>query len=105
MKSPESIALANAIPHIVWATDAEGLFDYANRRWIEYTHQSATAAGGDPWADLLHPDERDRVVATWARSIETGERFECEFRLRRWDGVYRWHLSRGDPTTDSDGSV
>ncbi|MGK2962133.1 MAG: PAS domain-containing protein, partial [Gemmatimonadaceae bacterium] len=91
-------ALADSIDHIVWSTDASGVFDFANARWEEYTRQSASAAAdGSGWLPLLHPEDRERTWTAFQRSITSGTLFECEYRLRRWDGEYRWHLSRGAP--------
>jgi PAS domain-containing protein len=41
----------------------------------------------------------------WADSIAKGRPFEYELRLRRHDGVYRWHLARWVPTRDAEGRV
>jgi two-component system, cell cycle sensor histidine kinase and response regulator CckA len=86
--------LANSIPHIVWSAGADGVFDYANARWTEYTGRSPRSDGAE-WLDLLHPDDRDRIAATWTDIIASGKPFECKYRIKRFDGRYRWHLSRG----------
>ncbi|MGK2961122.1 MAG: response regulator [Gemmatimonadaceae bacterium] len=98
-------ALANSIDHIVWSTDASGVFDFANARWEEYTRQSLSAADRSGWLALLHPDDRRRTWAAFQEAIATGTLFECEYRLRRWDGEYRWHLSRGAPQRSEHGVI
>ncbi len=98
-------ALANSIDHIVWSTDASGALDFANARWEEYTHQPPSATGRDGWLGLLHPDDREGAWTASQKAIATGTLFECEARLRRWDGEYRWHLSRGAPQRNADGVI
>jgi PAS domain S-box-containing protein len=89
--------LADSMSHIVWSTDSAGVFDFANARWKEYTHEPLPGADGADWLNVIHPADRDGVSDTFRRCLLSGEPFEAEFRMRRWDGVYRWHLSRGVP--------
>ncbi|HXV15529.1 MAG TPA: PAS domain-containing protein, partial [Gemmatimonadaceae bacterium] len=89
--------LADSMSHIVWSTDSAGVFDFANARWKEYTHTPLPGPDGADWLNVIHPADRDCASETFRRSLLSGEPFEAEFRMRRWDGVYRWHLSRGVP--------
>jgi PAS domain S-box-containing protein len=56
---------------------------------LGYTPDVAT---GDPawWAQALHPDDRDRVLAEWTRSDQTGEPYTGEYRLIAADGRTVW---------------
>ncbi len=58
---------------------------------------------GDLWADLLHPDDRDRVLAALRR--ERGTEFVVEFRIVRTDGELRWIRKRSFPVPDAEGRV
>lgn len=53
---------------------------------------SAEVATGDPewWARALHPDDRERVLAEWTKSDETGEPYAGEYRLIAADGRTVW---------------
>jgi diguanylate cyclase (GGDEF)-like protein/PAS domain S-box-containing protein len=44
------------------------------------------------WYDLVHPDDRDRVLAEAARVYREGREYECEFRMVAGDGriVHVW---------------
>lgn len=70
-------ALADAMPQIVWVSDPEGRLAYLNRRWGEYTGQSAEA--WLDWSSPVHPDDRPGVQLLWARALAAGER--CEMIL------------------------
>jgi len=47
------------------------------------------------WVDLLHPDERDRILEQAQRLLADPGYYELEFRLRTQEGGYKWILSRG----------
>jgi PAS domain S-box-containing protein len=98
-------ALADAIPVIAWTADATGAIEWYNHRWYEYTGQTPDEALGWGWQATHHPDDFLEVMRRWPQSIETGEPFEMEFRLRRHDGAFEWFLTRGEPLRDADGRV
>ena len=95
--------IADTIPHMVWTAGADGALDYFNRRCNEYTGLDSAQLAGWAWKDVVHPDDRERCLATWTRSLQSGERYEVEFRLRRADGNYRWHHGVAIPTRGADG--
>jgi PAS domain S-box-containing protein len=97
--------LADAMPQIVWTTDLAGNATYYNRRWFEYTGMTAKEADAGAWANVCHPDDLPRAVALRQQSLEQGTVFEVEYRFRRHDGVYRWHLGRAVPMHDEDGEI
>lgn len=95
-------ALADAMPQVVWAARSDGVLDYTNQRWTEYSGSSDPAR----WLDFVMPGERDNVVASWTASVATGETYEAEFHLLRdRDRTYRWHLVRANPAFDEAGRV
>lgn len=89
-------ALAEAIPQLVWTTQPDGTVESMNVRWAEYSGRTRSVGDWAP-ADLAHPDDRPAFLERWQQSLRTGEAFEMELRLRRRDGVYRWHLGRALP--------
>jgi len=97
--------LAESIPQIVWTAQANGYTDYYNQRWFDYTgitlEQSKTI-GADKFR---HPDDQQRCVEQWIKASSKKEIFQVEQRLRRVDGVYRWHLTRARPMLDEQGQV
>lgn len=98
--------LADAMPQIVWARSAGGNGDYFNRRWYEYTGASSPNVGNEGWANILHPDDLQRVKDEWAASVASGQPYELECRLKRAsDGAYRWFLGRALPVKDAGGEV
>lgn len=97
--------LTDAMPQMVWSTDAEGMPDYFNARWYEFTGVAAGGSDGDAWINSVHPDDRAMSAAAWTRSVMTGETYDIEYRLRRADGSYRWALARAFPMRDDRGRI
>lgn len=60
---------------------------------------------GDIWSELLHPDDRETVLARWDRCRETGVLFEAEYRLIGVDGRRVWFHDRARRARKDDGTV
>lgn len=97
--------LADAMPQMVWSTLPDGFHDYYNARWYEFTGVPAGSTDGEGWNDMFHPDDQARAWARWRHSLETGEFYEIEYRLRHRSGVYRWTLGRAAPIRDEEGRI
>ncbi|WP_448206619.1 PAS domain S-box protein [Azospirillum sp. sgz302134] len=85
----------DALPALLFVTDADGKNIYTNQSFQDYTGLSPEALLGDGWLRIMHPDDRKRAAGNWAMAVESGTRYEAEYRFQRHDGVYRWHLCRG----------
>jgi PAS domain S-box-containing protein len=97
--------LAEALPNHVWTARPDGLLDWFNPRVYEYSGAAAGEMDGTGWANIVHPDDRPSAAERWAASLQSGETYEAEFRLRRADGVYRWHIARAVSLRGEDGAV
>ena len=97
--------IADAMPQMVWSTRADGHHDYYNQRWYEYTGAREGATDGTAWNDMFHPDDRERARERWQHSLESGEPYEVEYRLRHHSGQYRWTLGRALPVRDDKGGI
>ena len=81
--------LAEALPEIVMLTDENRRPVYVNRYYEEYTG-IGLGSTLERWLEAIHPSDLPAV----ARARATDESYEVEYRLRRFDGVYRWHFAR-----------
>lgn len=97
--------LADAFPHMVWSTLPDGYHDYYNRRWYEFTGVPDGSTDGDAWSGMFHPEDRDIAWAYWRRSLQTGEPYQIEYRLRHRSGEFRWVLGRAMPMRDAEGAI
>lgn len=97
--------LADTMPQMVWSTRPDGYHDYYNARWYNFTGAKPGETDGTGWNGQFHPDDQARAWSEWRRSLETGEPYEIEYRLRRFDGEYRWTLGRALPIRDEQGRI
>ena len=104
--------LAEAIPQIVWTTDAQGQITFFNQRWFEYTGLTLEQSQDSGWLLLIHDDEVDGYLANWAKALDSGDSFEFPFRLKRAVGFgktgaiqYRWHLARAVALRGKSGQI
>ena len=97
--------LADTMPQMVWSTLPDGYHDYFNARWYEFTGTPVGSTDGEGWNGLFHADDQARAFAVWNQSLSTGVPYEIEYRLRRYDGQYRWTLGRALPIRDENGVI
>lgn len=96
--------LAESIPHLIWISDGTGKNLYFNGPFSDVTGRSQRQLTDLGWMDLLHPDDRAQVQMKWARSVESGEAFEGEYRLKHAkDGTYRWFQCKATSVVDAAG--
>jgi PAS domain S-box-containing protein len=98
-------AITNSIDQMIWSTRPDGFHDFYNERWYDYTGVPRGSTDGEGWNGMFHPDDRDRAWAVWRHSLETGEPYQIEYRLRHASGEYRWVLGRARPVRDEDGNI
>ncbi|NNF57824.1 MAG: PAS domain S-box protein [Rhodothermaceae bacterium] len=90
----------------IWTAQPDGHLDYVNRYILDYFGRTEEEMIGAGWQDVVHADDLPTVVSQWTHSLETGEPYEVEFRLRRAaDGDFRWHLGRAHALKDDEGQV
>jgi PAS domain S-box-containing protein len=82
--------IAVAMPQMVWSTLPNGMHDYYNQRWYDFTGISEGSADGEEWNGMFHPADRPNAWALWRHSLATGEIYEVQYRLRHHSGEYRW---------------
>src|SRR5260370_267076 len=82
-----------------------GETEFATQRWLDYHGKTLEERKGWETSDVIHPDDLPRAATAWKRSVETGQPFEEEYRIRRADGVYRWFQGRSLPLRNSEGRI
>ncbi|MCC5655650.1 response regulator [Nostoc sp. XA010] len=98
--------LAEAIPQLVWTTNANGECDYFNQNWCEYTGLTLEQSLGSGWLAALHPDDIQSADEVWSNAVNNNTIYNNEYRFKRAsDGSYRWQLARALPLKDEQGIV
>lgn len=97
--------LPELLPQLIWTCRGDGPCDYLSPQWVRYTGIPAQDQLGYAWLDQLHPEDRPRVQQAWAAIAPSGRQFDIEFRIRRYDSVYRWFKTRATPLRNAAGVV
>ncbi|MFA6229851.1 MAG: PAS domain S-box protein [Rhodanobacter sp.] len=97
--------LTQSIPNHVWTAAPNGMLDWFNDRAYDYTGARFEDMAGTAWASVVHRDDIAAVSELWAQSIQQQIPYQAEFRLRRFDGSYRWHITRAAPIYTDNGML
>jgi PAS domain S-box-containing protein len=97
--------ISDSMPQIVWSANPDGMLDYFNTVWFQYSGTTFEENVGNGWAKAVHAEDIAKTAELWAVSLKTGIPYENEFRLRSAKGEYRWHVARAQPLYDEKGSV
>jgi PAS domain S-box-containing protein len=96
--------IIDTIPTMAWSVRPDGIVDFVNQRWMDYTGLSLEEESEEPTRPI-HPEDVPKVMERWLEERQIGEPYEDELRLRRADGEYRWFLVRTAPLRDEQGNV
>jgi len=95
-----------AMPQSAFIADSKGTLTYFNQRFYDYVGYKVKIGEWDSrTSSIVHPDDLERTTKAWSDSLLTGQPFSIVYRLRRRDGVYRWHLGRATPVRDNNGEL
>lgn len=96
--------VANTAPVLIWMSGADKLRSYFNRPWLDFTGRSTEEELGNGWAEKVHSEDLRRCLETYTKAFDGRRQFKMEYRLRRYDGEYRWILEIGVPRFNEDRS-
>ncbi len=94
----------DTIPTMAWTVRPDGVVEFLNQRWLDYTGLSLEQYLKDPTGPI-HPEDIPRVMEKWLAGMAIGAPYEDEMRLRRADGEYRWFLVRTVALRDAQGNI
>jgi PAS domain S-box-containing protein len=95
--------IADSVPGILWLTDSEGRLTFLSKTFEEYSKQPAARYYGQMSTNNAHSDDRETSMAQWEAAVQARRPLSYEYRVRRHDGVYRWHLDTCLPRFDDQG--
>lgn len=97
--------LSETVPHMIWTATPEGKKNFFNQYFLDYTGLTYEQLRGDGMLKIIYPADLKRDLQVWQHSLRTGEDFNMEKRIRRHDGIYKWHLSHGIAQKDDKGKI
>lgn len=89
--------IVESSPNMIWRAGLDTLCDYFNSTWLKFTGRSIEQERANGWTEGIHPEDFDNCLKIYIESFNKKVPFEMEYRLRRFDGVYRWINDRGTP--------
>ena len=105
LESEERFRLvADTAPVLIWMSGTDKLCNFFNKGWLNFTGRLLKEELGEGWISGVHPDDVRRCLNIYSESFDARIDFEMEYRLRRFDGEYRWVVDYGVPRFESDGT-
>jgi PAS domain S-box-containing protein len=101
---PGTTALFDHAPVGLWTAGPDGSRTSFNRHWLAFTGRPLSAELDNGWTEGIHPDDFERCLGTYLRAVHGRRAYELEYRLRRFDGEYRWMHDTGIPHYAEDGT-
>ncbi|WP_051938073.1 GGDEF domain-containing protein [Ferriphaselus sp. R-1] len=95
---------ADNSPALIWMAGVDGLCNWFNKGWLEFTGRSIEQERGNGWAEGVYADDLQSCIEQYLKHFNAREHFLLEYRLRRYDGQYRWILDSGAPSFDAAGT-
>ncbi len=98
-------SLSESMPQMVFTSDPDGITTHFNQRWYDYTGFEAAYLDPKFWVEIIHPDDLSELFKTWEQAKSSGQAWTHEYRVKRHDGVYRWHLGRSIPDRNNESQI
>jgi PAS domain S-box-containing protein len=98
-------SMADTAPVLLWVAGPDGLVTFVNAPWLRFTGRHLEQEMGHGWAEGVHPDDYQPCLQTYLTALQARQPFTMEYRLRRFDGEYRWIVDTGVPRPAPDGSL
>ena len=96
-------SIVETAPNLIWRSGLDAKCYYFNKTWLEFTGRTYEQEYGDGWAEGVHPEDLERCIQIYLDNFNRKTPFEMEYRLRRYDGEWRWINDRGVPAVDENG--
>src|SRR5713226_6575899 len=97
--------IIETVPSLLWSTDPAGEPTQLSQRMLDYSGMQFEDFLHGGWEALIHPDDFPETARAFYQAIQTGTSYQAVNRLRRADGEFRWHQTRGEPLRDREGQI
>ncbi|NDJ23336.1 response regulator [Nostoc sp. B(2019)] len=98
-------SLSTCSPIGIFETDTEGRCKYTNPRYQAICGLRPAESLFKRWLESVHPDDREKAIASWSAYISQGRDYSEEFRFQNVHGHIRWVQVRSSPMLSSQGEL
>jgi len=95
--------MADNVPAMIWMSGVDKFNDYFNKTWLQFTGRTLKEESNEGWLEGVHPQDRDLCIKAYSDALANRTGFYTEYRLRRYDGNYRWIADNSVPRLSSEG--
>lgn len=96
--------LADSSPAMLWIADEVGKIKFYNKAWLNFRGISLEEEVKGGWKDGIHPDDYNFLIYNvYNPAIEKKSGYAVEYRLKSFDGNYRWILENAISKFSSEG--
>ncbi|MBB6143560.1 PAS domain S-box-containing protein [Silvibacterium bohemicum] len=100
------LEITETIPEMLWSASSDGVIDYCNGRFHDYTGFSPEQVMRNGWTNLLHPDDVESTADVWKSCVKSGAPYRVEVRMfHAADHTYRWCVTSALPLLDQEGRI
>lgn len=96
--------MADSAPVLMWLSGPGRSYTDFNREWLRFTGRTMEEELADGWQSNVHSEDSQKRLQDYDRAFDLRQSFETEYRMKRYDGQYRWMLDHGVPRFTEDGS-
>ena len=90
-------AMSDNAPVMIWMAGPDRDITFLNKTWLSFTGKTPEEESGEGWFASIHPEDKEVFLEAYNASFETGNEFKIDYRLKRYDGEYRWIMNHGVP--------
>jgi PAS domain S-box-containing protein len=105
LREQQLLGIIDTVPSFLWSVSPGGEPTHISQRALDYSGMASEQFLQLGWKDFIHPDDWEETARAFSTAIQTGQPYQAIHRLRRADGVYRWHQARGEALRDGEGSI
>jgi len=89
--------VADAAPVLIWMSAPDKSVTFKNKTWLEFTGRTMERELGHGWVEIVHPDDVESARKVYGAAFEARKPFTINYRIRRYDGAYRFVSDSGVP--------